>query len=124
VVCFHCQQAAEKYRKALLEELGLTVPKIHDLERLRTLFLPHHASLRPLRRGMLFLRRFSVDMRYPGEWASKWQAEAAFRWAGACGRTRGRSSASARPGRGARSSDMGDQVVRRAVTKIRSDSAL
>lgn len=49
-VCFHCQQSAEKYLKGLLEELGLSVPKTHDLESLRTLLLPHHASLRPLRR--------------------------------------------------------------------------
>lgn len=29
--CFHCQQSAEKYLKALLEELGQTVPKTHNL---------------------------------------------------------------------------------------------
>ena len=29
-VCFHCQQLAEKYLKALLEELGHPVPKTHD----------------------------------------------------------------------------------------------
>ena len=31
-VCFCCQQAAEKYLKALLVELGLTVPRTHNLE--------------------------------------------------------------------------------------------
>ncbi len=30
-VCFLCQQCAEKYLKALLEELGLTVPRTHVL---------------------------------------------------------------------------------------------
>ena len=25
--CFHCQQTAEKYLKALLQELGLTIPR-------------------------------------------------------------------------------------------------
>jgi HEPN domain-containing protein len=30
VVCFHCQQSAEKYLKALLAELGLTVPQTHN----------------------------------------------------------------------------------------------
>ena len=30
-VCFHCQQSAEKYLKAQLEELGLPVPRTHDL---------------------------------------------------------------------------------------------
>jgi HEPN domain-containing protein len=28
-VCFHCQQSAEKYLKALLGELGQTIPKTH-----------------------------------------------------------------------------------------------
>ncbi len=32
LVCFHCQQCAEKYLKALLEELGIAVAKIHDLD--------------------------------------------------------------------------------------------
>jgi HEPN domain-containing protein len=30
-LCFHCQQSAEKYLKALLEELGLDVPRTDNL---------------------------------------------------------------------------------------------
>jgi HEPN domain-containing protein len=30
-VCFHAQQCAEKYLKALMVETGLPVPKSHDL---------------------------------------------------------------------------------------------
>src|SRR5947208_3419100 len=81
-VCFHCQQCAEKYLKALMEELGLAVPKIHYLDQLLTALLPHHPTLRPLRRGLLFLSVFAVDPRYPGRNASKRQAVAALRWAG------------------------------------------
>src|SRR4051812_46979233 len=65
-LCFHCQQSAEKYLKALLEELGLTVPKIHDLEDLLALVAPQHPNLRSLRRGLLFLTKFAVPYRYPG----------------------------------------------------------
>jgi len=65
-----------------MEELGLSVPKTHDLEDLLTLLLPHHPSLRPLRRGLKFLTPFGVDIRYPGKRASKREAVAAFRWAG------------------------------------------
>ena len=87
-VCFHCQQCAEKYLKGLMEELGLVIPKIHDLDRVLTVLLPHHASLRGLRRGLVFLTNFAVLIRYPGESASKRQAVAALRWAervrGAC----------------------------------------
>ena len=50
-VCFFCQQTAGKYLKALLEELGQTIPKTHDLERLLGLLVPHHAVLRPFGRG-------------------------------------------------------------------------
>src|SRR5262245_42466702 len=44
-VCFHCQQSAEKYLKALLEELSVAISKTHDLEDLLDLLLPHYASL-------------------------------------------------------------------------------
>src|ERR1700738_1785962 len=79
-VCFHCQQCAEKYLKGLMEERGLSVPKTHDLELLLYALMPHHLTLRPLRRGLLFLSDFAVDIRYPGTSASKRQAVAALRW--------------------------------------------
>src|SRR5438876_8853184 len=79
-VCFHCQQAVEKYLKALLSESGLTIPKTHDLDLLRSLLLSHYPSLRTLRRGLTFLTDFAVDTRYPGANASKRQATSALRW--------------------------------------------
>jgi HEPN domain-containing protein len=81
-VCFHCQQCAEKYLKALLQELGLPIFHTHDLEALRVQLLPHHPSLRSFRRGLEFLTDFAVDVRYPGKKARKRQATAALRWAG------------------------------------------
>ena len=81
-ICFHCQQSAEKYLKALLEEAQLSIEKTHELERLLHQLLPYHASLRPLRRGLIFLTNFSVSIRYPGERAKKRQATAAVRWTG------------------------------------------
>jgi HEPN domain-containing protein len=80
-LCFHCQQSAEKYLKALLEELGSTVPRTHNLDDVLSLLLPHHAPLRSFRRGLIFLTDFAVGTRYPGEHASKRQAASAFRWA-------------------------------------------
>jgi HEPN domain-containing protein len=80
-VCFHCQQAAEKYLKGLMAELGLTVPKTHELDHLLTDLHPYHPTLRSLRRGLAFLSDFAVDVRYPDESASKRQAVAALRWA-------------------------------------------
>jgi hypothetical protein len=34
IVCFWCQQSAEKYLKGLMVELDGSVPKVHDLDRL------------------------------------------------------------------------------------------
>jgi HEPN domain-containing protein len=81
-VCFHCQQSAEKYLKALLEEAGQPIPRTHILRDLVALLLPHYPSLRSFTRGVKFLTRFAVAVRYPGDRASKRQAEAALRWAG------------------------------------------
>jgi HEPN domain-containing protein len=81
-VCFHCQQAAEKYLKAILEENGLKIPKIHDLDKLCKMLLPSYQSLGPLRRGLIFLKRFAVEIRYVGENATKRDAVAALRWTG------------------------------------------
>jgi hypothetical protein len=64
-----------------MEELGLPVPKTHDLDVLLTVLVPRHPTLRSLRRGLLFLSDFAVDIRYPGISASKRQAVAALRWA-------------------------------------------
>jgi HEPN domain-containing protein len=81
LICFHSQQAAEKYLKAILQELGLAIPRTHDLGDLLDRLVPHDATLRPLRRGVLFLKQFAVEYRYPGENATRRQAQAAIRWA-------------------------------------------
>jgi HEPN domain-containing protein len=80
-VCFHCQQAAEKFLKALMQELSLAIPKTHDLDDLLRRSVSHFATLRSLRRGLVFLSDFAVDPRYPGAHTSKRQAEACLRWA-------------------------------------------
>ena len=64
-----------------IEDLGLTIPKTHNLMGLYALVHPHHPVLRSVRRGLLYLSDFAVDYRYPGNWASKRQAVAALRWA-------------------------------------------
>src|SRR4051794_6516358 len=79
IVCFHCQQLAEKYLKALLEELGQTIPKTHDLDDLYLALPSFHAKLHPLRRGLVFLTDFAVDTRYPGTHTNKRRAVSARR---------------------------------------------
>jgi HEPN domain-containing protein len=79
IVCFHCQQAAEKYLKALLQELGLSIPHTHDLEELLDLLVPHDDSLKPLQGDTAFLTRFAVAYRYPGARARTREMRSALR---------------------------------------------
>lgn len=81
LACFHCQQAAEKHLKALLQESGVAVPKTHDLEDLLGLLLPHDATLAPLRRILRSLTRYAVVYRYPGVRATTRRMIAALRHA-------------------------------------------
>jgi HEPN domain-containing protein len=74
MVCFHCQQSAEKYLKARLEEGAVNFPKTHDLENLLALLLalePLWAALTPATKR---LKPFGVLIRYPGNDATKTQA--------------------------------------------------
>jgi HEPN domain-containing protein len=78
-VCFHCQQSAEKYLKARIEEAGLRIPRTHDLESLLNILLqvePLWAALRP---ALQNLTDFAVDFRYPGNEANKQDAQTAVR---------------------------------------------
>ena len=77
--CFFCQQSSEKYLKALLEELGLPIPRTHILKDLLALLSPHHPSLKRLRIALMTLTRFAVGTRYPGDSATKRQAMSAQR---------------------------------------------
>lgn len=81
IACFHCQQSAEKYLKALLQEIGLVVPKTHNLNDLLNLLLPQDGSLAPLRRGLRSLSQYAVGYRYPGVRATTKQMQAALRHA-------------------------------------------
>jgi HEPN domain-containing protein len=81
MVVFHCQQSAEKYLKALLQEFGVVIPKIHYLESLLTMLIPHDATLKSMRRILRSLTQFAVDYRYPDEFATTRQMNAALRHA-------------------------------------------
>src|SRR5262245_42499012 len=65
-ICFHCQQAAEMFLKALLQEWGLPIHKTHDITALVNQLLPTDQTLRSLRRGSKRLTRYAVEYRYPG----------------------------------------------------------
>ena len=76
-VCFHCQQAAEKYFKGRMHEAGMTIPKTHDLEALLNYLLPIQPLWAAFRPALQNLSDFAVDFRYPGKRATKSHARRA-----------------------------------------------
>jgi HEPN domain-containing protein len=67
MVCFHAQQAAEKYLKALLVARGELPPRIHDLDALLERCLAHDPTLSDLRADCTDLASYAVEVRYPDD---------------------------------------------------------
>jgi HEPN domain-containing protein len=66
-VCFHAQQCAEKYLKALLVSRSIPFPKTHDLRILMQL-VPKEVKLGLRMNEVLPLNRYTIEARYPGDW--------------------------------------------------------
>lgn len=68
--CFHAQQCAEKYLKALLQERGYAIVRTHSLDALAKPLAgePGVAALLPVLRS---LTAFAVETRYPGKSANR-----------------------------------------------------
>jgi len=66
-VCFHAQQCAEKYLKALLTCRGIEFPKTHDLVVLVNR-LGEEPGLVLQMESVQPLNRYSIEARYPGDW--------------------------------------------------------
>jgi len=77
MVCFHCQQSAEKHLKARLEEGGVNFPRTHDLASLLALLLPLEPLWSALMPAAQRLTPFGVLIRYPGNDATQAQARQA-----------------------------------------------
>jgi HEPN domain-containing protein len=76
-VCFHCQQCAEKYLKAYLQEQGRRFKRVHDLIELLELCLPYDGTFELQRDLLKDLTKYAVEFRYPGEMATKDEAHSA-----------------------------------------------
>jgi len=75
--CFHAQQCAEKYLKALLPEAGIPLTRTHSLPALLDALLPAEPLWEPFRRDLASLSAYAVEFRYPGESADREQAKEA-----------------------------------------------
>ena len=74
-VCFHAQQCAEKYLKALLTFYAVPFPKTHDLLELLRL-VPETAALAIPLKEVIVINRYAIEARYPGDWEPITRAEA------------------------------------------------
>lgn len=66
-ICYHCQQSAEKYLKAVLVYHGTDFPRTHDLIVLANL-IARKVKLDISVEQIRVLNRYSIEARYPGEW--------------------------------------------------------
>ncbi|MCD4680257.1 MAG: HEPN domain-containing protein [Bacteroidales bacterium] len=64
IICFHCQQAAEKALKAYLIRKDIQPPKTHDLDELIDLCSENEVNQK-LRENCILLNGYSVITRYP-----------------------------------------------------------
>lgn len=67
IVCFHSQQAAEKYLKGFLAFHGRETPKIHDLEELISMCEEIDSDFAELLDTASELSGYAVEVRYPLE---------------------------------------------------------
>lgn len=73
-ICFHCQQAAEKLIKAVLQENGIPFGRTHDLEELARAGSQTVTPLSLLSDDLKLLSDYAVRYRYPGFAATDRQA--------------------------------------------------
>lgn len=79
LVCFHCQQAAEKYLKAFLIFHERSFPKTHDLLLLLTLAESMDTQLALYREWFDIFNPYSVQFRYPGDESTREESRTALK---------------------------------------------
>jgi HEPN domain-containing protein len=74
-ICFHFQQAAEKYLKAFIVANELDFRKIHDLPLLLKICPSKDPSLEILSDDCEYLAPFYIDARYPVHWPTNFSLQ-------------------------------------------------
>lgn len=75
-VCFHCQQAAEKFLKAYLVANSSPYPISHDLILILEKILPFDSSAEVLREDLALLMPYAIEIRYPDDWVMPTEEDA------------------------------------------------
>jgi HEPN domain-containing protein len=65
VICYHCQQSAEKHLKGFLALKGEIIEKIHDLVRLNKMCHKYTNDFKTIEEDCLMLTDYAVNIRYP-----------------------------------------------------------
>jgi len=87
-ICFHFQQSAEKYLKAVVVADELEFQKIHDLVALLKSCLKRRPELSGLMPACKLLSRFYIDTRYPVHWPADYSKDKALQAQAAAERIR------------------------------------
>ncbi|MFW5802587.1 MAG: HEPN domain-containing protein [Verrucomicrobiota bacterium] len=66
-ICYHCQQTAEKYIKAVMVSENMNVPHTHNLPRLIGMIACVAEMDEDQRRDAAWLSEFAIEIRYPSE---------------------------------------------------------
>lgn len=65
IICYHCQQSAEKHLKGFLALKGEAIEKIHDLIRLNKICQKYADDFETIEEDCLMLTDYAVNVRYP-----------------------------------------------------------
>jgi len=78
-ICFHFQQAAEKYLKAFIVANKLDFRPIHNLLELLAICKKADPDIEELEEACRFLNPFYIDTRYPVHWPAQYDRETAIK---------------------------------------------
>lgn len=65
IICYHCQQSAEKYLKGFLIFSGHQIVKTHDLVLLNKICQKYLIDCKQIEESCFVLTNYSVSVRYP-----------------------------------------------------------
>ncbi|NJN95771.1 MAG: HEPN domain-containing protein [Anaerolineales bacterium] len=77
IICYHCQQCAEKYAKAYLVHRAIEFARTHNLLELLELCQKRDVAFATIHIQMDLLNNYGVDIRYPGRFTSLEEAQGA-----------------------------------------------
>ena len=78
-ICFHFQQAAEKYLKAFIIANGLSFRLVHSLIELLEICREREPTIEGIAENCYYLDPFYIDTRYPVHWPTDYDKETADR---------------------------------------------